>query len=59
MKFCDESIKVFLDELGLDLLVLGGGSVVGFVLVLLGLLNFMVYLLIVGKKSYLLLSDSE
>lgn len=59
MKFCDESIKVFLDELGSDLSAPGGGSVAGLVSALSGSLNSMVYSLTVGKKSYLSLSDSE
>lgn len=59
MKFCDESINQFLDELGSDLSAPGGGSVAGLVGALSGALNSMVYSLTVGKKSYLGLKDNE
>lgn len=59
MKFCDESINQFLDELGSDLAAPGGGSVAGLIGALSGALNSMVYSLTVGKKSYLGLKDNE
>jgi len=59
MKFCDESISQFLEELGSDLSAPGGGSVAGLVAALSGALNSMVYSLTVGKKNYLNLQDSE
>lgn len=59
MKFCDESIKEFLNELGSDLPAPGGGSVAGLVSALAGSLNSMVYSLTVGKKSYLVLEEHE
>jgi len=59
MKFCDESISHFLEELGSDLSAPGGGSVAGLVAALSGALNSMVYSLTVGKKNYLNLQDSE
>lgn len=59
MKFCDESINQFLDELGSDLSAPGGGSVAGLIGALSGALNSMVYSLTVGKKSYLSLKDNE
>ncbi|OOM74338.1 methenyltetrahydrofolate cyclohydrolase [Clostridium puniceum] len=59
MKFCDESINQFLDELGSDLSAPGGGSVAGLIGALSGALNSMVYSLTVGKKSYLSLIDNE
>ena len=52
MKFCDESIKLFLEELGSDLSAPGGGSVAGLIAALSGALNSMVYSLTVGKKNY-------
>lgn len=59
MKFCDESINQFLNELGSDLSAPGGGSVAGLIGALSGALNSMVYSLTVGKKSYLNLKDNE
>src|SRR5471030_2508575 len=59
MKFCDESIKQFLEELGSDLSAPGGGSVAGLISALSGALNSMVYSLTVGKKKYVNLQDSE
>jgi len=59
MKFCDESIKQFLDELGSDLSAPGGGSVAGLIAALSAALNSMVYSLTVGKKSYIALEDDE
>ena len=59
MKFCDESIKQFLEELGSDLSAPGGGSVAGLIAALSGALNSMVYSLTVGKKNYVNLQDSE
>ena len=59
MKFCEESINQFLDELGSDLSAPGGGSVAGLVGALSGALNSMVYSLTVGKKKYLNLPDNE
>jgi len=59
MKFCEESINQFLDELGSDLSAPGGGSVAGLVGALSGALNSMVYSLTVGKKNYLNLPDNE
>ena len=59
MKFCDESIKQFLEELGSDLSAPGGGSVAGLIAALSGALNSMVYSLTVGKKNYINLQDSE
>jgi formiminotetrahydrofolate cyclodeaminase len=59
MKFCNESIKQFLEELGSDLSAPGGGSVAGLVGALSGALNSMVYSLTVGKKNYEILQDNE
>ncbi|EHI98226.1 Formiminotransferase-cyclodeaminase [Clostridium sp. DL-VIII] len=59
MKFCDESIKQFLEELGSDLSAPGGGSVAGLISALSAALNSMVYSLTVGKKSYIALADNE
>jgi len=59
MKFCDESISHFLEELGSDLSAPGGGSVAGLVAALSGALNSMVYSLTVGKKNYMSLEDNE
>jgi methenyltetrahydrofolate cyclohydrolase len=59
MKFCDESINQFLEELGSDLSAPGGGSVAGLIGALSGALNSMVYSLTVGKKSYLILKENE
>ena len=59
MKFCDESISQFLDELGSELSAPGGGSVAGLIGALSGALNSMVYSLTVGKKNYLGLKDNE
>ena len=59
MKFCDQSIKQFLNELGSDLSAPGGGSVAGLIAALSGALNSMVYSLTVGKKNYVKLQDSE
>lgn len=59
MKFCDESIKQFLEELGSDLSAPGGGSVAGLIAALSAALNSMVYSLTVGKKSYMGLEDDE
>lgn len=59
MKFYDESINQFLEELGSDLSAPGGGSVAGLIGALSGALNSMVYSLTVGKKNYLSLKDNE
>ncbi len=59
MKFCDESIKQFLEELGSDLSAPGGGSVAGLIAALSGALNSMVYSLTVGKKNYMALENNE
>lgn len=59
MKFCDESIKNFLEDLGSDSSAPGGGSVAGLISSLSGALNSMVYSLTVGKKSYLALENKE
>lgn len=59
MKFCDESIKQFLEELGSDLSAPGGGSVAGLISALSAALNSMVYSLTVGKKTYNELEDNE
>lgn len=59
MKFCDESIKQFLEELGSDLSAPGGGSVAGLISALSAALNSMVYSLTVGKKNYMVLEDNE
>lgn len=59
MKFCDETINKFLDDLGSDLPAPGGGSVAGLISALSGALNSMVYSLTVGKKAYLALEDDE
>lgn len=59
MKFCDESIKQFLEELGSDLSAPGGGSVAGLISALSAALNSMVYSLTVGKKKYIALDESE
>lgn len=59
MKFCDESIKQFVEELSSDLSAPGGGSAAGLVGSLAGALNSMVYSLTVGKKNYLNLHHKE
>lgn len=59
MKFCEESINQFLDELGSDLSAPGGGSVAGLIAALSSALNSMVYSLTVGKKAYMALDDNE
>lgn len=59
MKFCDESIKKFLEELESDLPAPGGGSVAGLISAISSALNSMVYSLTVGKKSYNVLEDDE
>ncbi|MVX65955.1 formiminotransferase-cyclodeaminase [Clostridium chromiireducens] len=59
MKFCDESINQFLEELGSDLPAPGGGSVAGLIAAVSAALNSMVYSLTIGKKSYMSLSGSE
>ncbi len=59
MKFCNESIKNFLIDLGSDSSAPGGGSVAGLIAALSGALNSMVYSLTVGKKNYVELSDDE
>ena len=59
MKFCEESINQFLEELGSDLSAPGGGSVAGLIAALSSALNSMVYSLTVGKKAYMVLDDSE
>ncbi|WP_315072271.1 cyclodeaminase/cyclohydrolase family protein [uncultured Clostridium sp.] len=59
MKFCDESIKQFLEELGSDLSAPGGGSVAGLISALSAALNSMVYSLTVRKKNYIILEDNE
>lgn len=59
MKFCDETINKFLEDLGSDLPAPGGGSVAGLISALSGALNSMVYSLTVGKKAYLVLEDNE
>lgn len=59
MKFCDESISDFLEDLGSDSSAPGGGSVAGLIAALSGALNSMVYSLTVGKKNYLALDSNE
>lgn len=59
MKFRDESIKQFVEELSSDLSAPGGGSAAGLVGSLAGALNSMVYSLTVGKKNYLNLHHKE
>jgi formiminotetrahydrofolate cyclodeaminase len=59
MKFCEESINQFLEELGSDLSAPGGGSVAGLMAALSSALNSMVYSLTVGKKAYMALDDEE
>lgn len=59
MKFCDETINKFLEDLGSDLSAPGGGSVAGLISALSGALNSMVYSLTIGKKAYLALEDSK
>lgn len=59
MKFCEESIKQFLDDLGSDLPAPGGGSVAGLIAALSAALNSMVYSLTVDKKAYLNLEEYE
>lgn len=59
IKFCDESIKDFLEELGSDLPAPGGGAVAGLISAISGALNSMVYSLTVGKKSYINLDEKE
>ena len=59
MKFCEESISDFLEDLGSDSSAPGGGSVAGLIAALSGALNSMVYSLTVGKKNYLALDINE
>lgn len=59
MKFCDESIDKFLNDLGSDLPAPGGGSVAGLIAAISGALNSMVYSLTVNKKAYIALEESE
>ena len=59
MKFYDETINKFLEDLGSDLSAPGGGSVAGLISALSGALNSMVYSLTIGKKAYLALEDSK
>lgn len=59
IKFCDESIKDFLEELSSDLPAPGGGAVAGLISAISGALNSMVYSLTVGKKSYMNLDEKE
>lgn len=59
MKFCDETIKQFLEELGSDLSAPGGGSVAGLISALSASLNSMVYSLTVGKKNYRALDENK
>lgn len=59
VKFSDESIQNFLDELSSDLPAPGGGAVAGLVSAISAALNSMVYSLTVGKKKYLSLSEEE
>lgn len=59
VKFCEESINQFLEELGSDLSAPGGGSVAGLIAALSSALNSMVYSLTVGKKAYMALEDNE
>lgn len=59
IKFCEESINQFLEELGSDLSAPGGGSVAGLIAALSSALNSMVYSLTVGKKAYMALEDNE
>lgn len=59
MKFCDQSINKFLEDLGSDLPAPGGGSVAGLIAAISGALNSMVYSLTVNKKAYLALEESE
>lgn len=59
MKFCNETIKDFLEDLGSDSSAPGGGSVAGLISALSGALNSMVYSLTVGKKNYLSLDSNE
>lgn len=59
IKFCEESINQFLEELGSDLSAPGGGSVAGLIVALSSALNSMVYSLTVGKKAYMALGDNE
>lgn len=59
MKFCEESISDFLEDLGSDSSAPGGGSVAGLIAALSGALNSMVYSLTVGKKNYQGLDSNE
>ena len=58
MKFHDETIKKFIEDLESDMPAPGGGSVAGLIASLSGALNSMVYSLTVGKKNYLALDSS-
>ncbi|WP_294371307.1 cyclodeaminase/cyclohydrolase family protein [uncultured Clostridium sp.] len=57
MKFCDDTIKKFIEDLESDMPAPGGGSVAGLIAALSGALNSMVYSLTVGKKSYMSLNE--
>lgn len=57
MKFCDDTIKKFINDLESDMPAPGGGSVAGLIAALSGALNSMVYSLTVGKKSYMALDE--
>lgn len=57
MKFCDDTIKKFINDLESDMPAPGGGSVAGLIAALSGALNSMVYSLTVGKKSYMGLDE--
>lgn len=57
MKFCDDTIKKFINDLESDMPAPGGGSVAGLIAALSGALNSMVYSLTVGKKSYIGLDE--
>lgn len=57
MKFCDDTIKKFIEDLESDMPAPGGGSVAGLIAALSGALNSMVYSLTVGKKSYAALDE--
>lgn len=57
MKFCDDTIKKFINDLESDMPAPGGGSVAGLIAALSGALNSMMYSLTVGKKSYMALDE--
>lgn len=59
IKFCDQKIETFMEELASDMPAPGGGAVAGLVSAISGALNSMVYSLTIGKKAYLALDEEQ